>query len=90
MLCRPIESLWCSSSMHAIFVGTVVPLRFAFLIVEEGKPDVLSLSMQVSFEIPMLKFEFPLRMLCTPSLIMSKYAKKFALKSTKQTPFCCP
>ena len=25
VLCRPIQSLWCSSSMHAIFVGTVVP-----------------------------------------------------------------
>lgn len=25
VLCRPIQSLWCSSSMHAIFVGTVAP-----------------------------------------------------------------
>lgn len=30
MLCRPIPSLWSSSSMHAMFVGKVVPQEFAF------------------------------------------------------------
>lgn len=37
MLCRPIQSLWSSSSMHAIFVGTVVSLNLLLIVEEEGK-----------------------------------------------------
>lgn len=54
VLCRPILSLWSSSSMHAMFVGKVVPQEFAFW----PRLNKLHLHM-VNFSVLSIRFHFP-------------------------------
>lgn len=53
VLCRPILSLWCSSSMHAMSVGKVVPQEFAFDL------DLIKDLHMLNLSLILTRFHFP-------------------------------